>query len=114
MAGDESIVSGMAGRYATALFDLAKEQGSLDQVMADLTAIERMLRDSPDLMRLVRSPVFSADDQSRAMSLVLDKSGISGLSQNFIKLIARNRRLFSLTDMIRDFRTLYALSLIHI
>jgi len=108
VAGDESIVSGMAGRYATALFDLAKEQGSLDQVMADLTAIERMLRDSPDLMRLVRSPVFSADDQSRAMSMVLDKSGISGLSQNFIKLIARNRRLFSLTDMIRDFRTLYA------
>ena len=108
MAGDESIVAGMAGRYATALFDLAKEQGSVDQVAADLAAIEQMLAGSPDLTRLVRSPVFSAEDQSKAISAVLDKAGISGLTQNFVKLIARNRRLFALPDMIRDFRTLYA------
>lgn len=108
MAGDESIVAGMAGRYATALFDLAKEQGSIDQVMADLGAIERMLGESADLTRLVRSPVFSAEDQGKALSVVLDRAGVSGLTQNFVKLIARNRRLFSLADMIRDFRTLYA------
>jgi len=108
VAGDESIVSGVAGRYATALFDLAKEQGALDQVAGDLTSVGKLLTESPDLTRLVRSPVFSAEDQSRAMTAVLDKAGVSGLTQNFVKLIARNRRLFSLTDMIRDFATLYA------
>ncbi len=107
MAGDESIVAGMAGRYATALFDLAKEQGAVDAVASDLTTIEKLLGESVDLMRLVRSPVFSAQDQSNAMLAVLGKAGISGLTQNFIKLIARNRRLFSLPDMIRDFRTLF-------
>ena len=107
MAGDESIVAGMAGRYATALFDLAKEQGAVDQVAGDLANIEKMLGGSVDLQRLVRSPVFSAADQSGAMSAVLSKAGIAGLTQNFIKLIARNRRLFALQDMIRDFQTLY-------
>jgi len=108
VAGDESIVSGVAGRYATALFDLAKEQGALDQVAGDLTSVGKLLTESPDLTRLVRSPVFSAEDQSRAMTAVLDKAGVSGLTQNFVKLIARNRRLFSLDAMIRDFATLYA------
>src|SRR5450631_3175098 len=108
VADDESIVAGMAGRYATALFDLAKEQGALDAVAGDLSAVTTMLSQSPDLARLVRSPVFSAEDQARAMSAVLDKAGVSGLTQNFIKLIARNRRLFSLGDMIRDFQTLFA------
>ena len=107
MADDESIVAGMAGRYATALFDLAKEQGAVDAVAGDLTVIETLMTESPDLTRLVRSPVFSAIDQSQAMSAVLGKAGVSALTQNFIKLIARNRRLFALADMIRDFRTLY-------
>jgi len=108
VAGDESTVAGMAGRYATALFDLAKEQGALDVVAGDLSTIETLLNESADLTRLVRSPVFSAEDQSRAMTSVLAKAGVSGLTQNFVKLIARNRRLFSLADMIRDFRTLHA------
>jgi F-type H+-transporting ATPase subunit delta len=108
VAGDESIVAGMAGRYATALFDLAKEQGSVDAVANDLKTIETLLNESHDLTRLVRSPVFSADDQARAMTAVLGQAGVSGLTQNFIKLIARNRRLFALPDMIGGFRTLYA------
>jgi F-type H+-transporting ATPase subunit delta len=107
VAGDESIVAGMAGRYATALFDLAKEQGAVDAVAGDLTNVEKLLAESTDLQRLVRSPVFSAADQSNAMVAVLSKAGVSGLTLNFIKLIARNRRLFSLADMIRDFRKLY-------
>ena len=108
MAGDESSVSGVAGRYATALFDLAKDQGAVDAVANDLTAIEGLTAESADLTRLVRSPVFSAADQSRAFTAVLEKAGISALTQNFIKVIAHNRRLFALPDMIRDFRTLYA------
>jgi len=108
VAGDESSVSGVAGRYATALFDLAKEQGAVDAVAADLTTVGGLIASSPDLMRLVRSPVFSAKDQSRAFAAVLDKAGVSVLTQNFAKVIARNRRLFGLPDMIRDFKTLYA------
>ena len=108
MAGEDQGVTGMAGRYATALFDLAKEQGAVDKVSGDLDTVDKLLAESADLKRLVRSPVFSAADQSRAMTAILEKAGVSALTQNFIKLIARNRRLFSLDTMIRDFRTLYA------
>ena len=108
MAGEASSVSGVAGRYATALFDLAKDQGAVDATASDLTAIEGLLASSPELTRLVRSPVYSAEDQSRAFAAVLSKAGISGLTLNFIKVIARNRRLFGLPDMIRDFRILHA------
>ena len=108
VAGEDQGVTGMAGRYATALFDLAKEQGAIDKVSGDLDVIDKLLAESVDLKRLVRSPVFSAADQSRAMTAILEKAGVSALTQNFIKLIARNRRLFSLDTMIRDFRTLYA------
>ena len=86
MAGDDSIVAGVAGRYATALFDLAKEQGSLDQVAGDLGTIDKLLSESADLSRLVCSPVFSADDQSRAMSAVLGKAGVSGLTLSLIHI----------------------------
>ena len=108
MAGDESIVSGVPGRYATALFDLAKDQGAVDVVAKNLTVIDGLLHESADLMRLVRSPVFSADDQAKALTAVLGKAGVSELTLNFIKVIARNRRLFGLGDMIRDFRLIFA------
>jgi F-type H+-transporting ATPase subunit delta len=78
VAGENGIVSGMAGRYATALFELAVETKSLDQLHADLAAFETMLAASPELTRLVRSPVFGADEQARALDAVLDKAGISG------------------------------------
>ncbi len=108
MAAQGSTVEGVSGRYATALFELALEAKSLDDVGADLDAFQGMLEMSADLTRLVRSPVFSADDQNRAIKAVIDKAGMSGLAANFIALIAQNRRLFAVSDMIRDFRTLLA------
>lgn len=108
MAGDDSIVSGAAGRYATALFDLAKEEGALDTVAADLNRFDGMLTESKDLERLVRSPVFSADDQGKALSALLGKAGLSGLAVNFFKLLAANRRLFVVRDVIKGFRALLA------
>jgi F-type H+-transporting ATPase subunit delta len=102
------VTEGVAGRYASALFDLAQEQRSLDAVAADMTSLQRMLDESADLKRLVRSPAFSADDQGRAMKAILTKAGISGLSSNFIALVARNRRLFALEDMLKAFRALMA------
>ena len=108
MAGEQSIVSGMAGRYATALFELALESNALDTVTADLERFDALVADNPDLMRLVRSPVFGAGEQTKALTGVLDKAGISGIAANFLKVIASNRRLFAVRDMIRGYRALVA------
>ncbi len=108
MAGQDPIVAGMAGRYATALFELALEQKALDAVKADLARFDALLAGSADLQRLVRSPVFSSEEQLRAIAAVLDKGGISGIAANFIRLVARNRRLFAIGQMIRAFRHLVA------
>lgn len=102
------MMASMAGRYAAALFDLAKEQRQLPQVEADLKAFQAMLDASGDLRRLVRSPVVSAEDQAKALDAVLVKAGFSPLTGNFFKLIARNRRLFAVADMMRNFRALLA------
>jgi F-type H+-transporting ATPase subunit delta len=98
----------MAGRYATALFELANESKAVDQVQADLKSFAAMVASSPDLMRLVRSPVFSADDQARAIDAILDKSSISGLAKNFLRVIAANRRLFAVDEIIRGFNAMVA------
>jgi len=101
-------VSGVAGRYATALFELAEAQGALDAVAGDLASIMTMLNESSDLTRLVRSPIFSAEEQSRAFGAVLDKAGASGLVKNFVGLVIKNRRLFVLPGMIGAYTTLLA------
>jgi len=101
-------VSGVSGRYATALFELARDEKSIDAVKADLERFDAMRLDSADLKRLVRSPVFSSDVQSKALSAVLDKAGISGISANFLKVLTANRRLFAVDQVIRAFRALVA------
>ena len=108
MAGAEPIVSGMAGRYATALFELARDSNAIDAVRADLDRFDAMVAGSEDLGRLVRSPVFGADEQMRALAAVLAKAGVKGVSANFLMLVASNRRLFAVRDMIRAFRNLVA------
>jgi F-type H+-transporting ATPase subunit delta len=108
VAGEDPSVSGVSGRYATALFELARDEKSIDAVKADLDRFDALLNDSADLKRLVRSPVFSADTQSKALSAVLDKAGISGVPANFLKVLTANRRLFAVSDVIRAFRALVA------
>ena len=108
MAGEVSIVSGMAGRYATALFELALEEKAIDSVMADLDRFGALVDESADLRRLVRSPVFTAEEQRKALAAVLDKAGIAGLAANFLKVVASNRRLFAARDMVRAYRQLVA------
>ena len=108
MAEENSIVSGVSGRYANALFELALDSGTLDAVEKDLSRFSDLLTESDDLSRLVRSPVFAADDQQRAVSAVLSAAGIGGLVGNFIKVAAGNRRLFAVPGMIADFRRLAA------
>ena len=93
-------MSGLAGRYATALFELADEAKALDAVADDLRALKALLAESDSLRRLVRSPVLSRDEQGRAIEAVLSKAGASPLTLKFIGVAAANRRLFALPGMI--------------
>ena len=98
----------MAGRYATALFELAREQNGIDRVKVDLDRFEALVDEVADLARLLRSPVFSAEEQTRALSGVLDRAGIDGLAANVLKLLGTNRRLFAALDVARGYRALVA------
>ncbi len=102
------ITASVAGRYASALFELAEQQGLVRDVEDDLTRFQALMDESPDLKRLVRSPVFSAEAQEKAIGAVVERAGITGLGSNFLRLIARNRRLFAAPDMIRAYRSLAA------
>jgi len=98
----------MAGRYATALFELALDEKATDAVRKDLDQFDAMISGSADLNRLVRSPVFGVDEQIKALAAILDKAGIKGLAANFLRVITTNRRLFAVRDMIRGYRALMA------
>lgn len=108
MAGDTTLVAGIAGRYATALFDLARESDTLETAAEELKAFEALLHESEDFARLVRSPVFSAAEQGVAIEALVQQSNISSLIGNFLKLLAKNRRLFVLADIAKAFRKLLA------
>ncbi|MBV9561871.1 MAG: F0F1 ATP synthase subunit delta [Bradyrhizobium sp.] len=108
MAAEDPSVSGVSGRYATALFELARDEKSVDAVKADLDKFHQLLTESDDLRRLVRSPVFSADTQAKALAAVLEKAEISGIAANFLKVLTANRRLFAVADVIRAFSALVA------
>ena len=106
LAKEETYVSGVAGRYAQALFDLAKESKTTDKVAADLSTFQGMIDGSDDLRRFIKSPAFSSEEQTNALSALLNKAGIAGVAANFLKLVAHKRRLFAVADMIRDYHTL--------
>lgn len=103
-----TLVSGVAQRYATALFELAEESGAVDTVAAALDAFNGLLAESDDLTRLIESPAFTAEEQVAAIKAVLEKAGISGLAANFIGLVASKRRLFALPGMIAGYKRLVA------
>jgi len=96
----------MAGRYAQALFALAEETGTTEKVAADLATFAQLAASSPDLQRFIKSPVFSAEEQVRALDAILARAEIGGVAANFLKLVAAKRRLFAIVEMIRDFNLL--------
>ena len=108
MTGEGPIISGMAGRYAGALFELALDNKAVDAVKKDLDQFDTLVESSADLNRLIRSPTFGADEQLKALSAILAKAGITGLAANFLRVITTNRRLFAVRDMIRAYRALVA------
>lgn len=110
VATTDQTVSGVPGRYASALFELAREEKATEQVGQQLATVQAAIDQSEDLGRLVRSPVFSADDQVAALAAVGQQIGISGTALNFLRLVAKNRRLAALPDMIRAYATLLSQS----
>jgi F-type H+-transporting ATPase subunit delta len=108
VAQSGSLISGVAERYAGSLFELARQENSVSKVEADLGRFEELLDGSDDLKRLISSPVFSAEDQLHAISAIADKAKIIGLAGNFLRVVAKNRRLFAVPGMIRAFRQIAA------
>jgi F-type H+-transporting ATPase subunit delta len=103
VASEATGVSGLAERYARALFDLADEEHALDPVAGDLKSLAAMLAGDADLRRMIRSPVLDRASQGRAMAAIADAAQLSRLTRNFLGLLARNRRLFALPEMIDAF-----------
>jgi F-type H+-transporting ATPase subunit delta len=103
LASESTGVSGLAERYAAALFELADERHALDAVADDLRALRAMLHDSPDLSRLIRSPVLSREEQGKAILLVAERAALSQLTRDFLAVVARNRRLFAVPAMIEAY-----------
>ncbi len=100
MAVEDIGLSGLPGRYALAMLDLADERNQLDPVAEDLRGLKAAIDGSDDLRRLIRSPLYTRDQQSRAMTAILDQAGVGDLTRRFVLLVARNRRLFALDRMI--------------
>ena len=100
MAGENTSLSGLAGRYALALLDLADEQKQLDQVADDLRGLKELIGESEDLRRLISNPIYSRDQQAKALEAILDKAGGGQLTRRFLLVVAHNRRLFAVPSMI--------------
>jgi F-type H+-transporting ATPase subunit delta len=108
VASEEPVVSGLAGRYATAVFELAQEDKCVDAVARDFAALKTMIADSADLRLFVRAPVFSRDEQKKGMDALLRRMEASPLTVRFVLTLAEKRRLFALTDIISGFEKLLA------
>ena len=108
VADASQVISGVAERYASSLFELALEGGTIDAVAADLNRFQAMIDESDDLKRLVQSPVFTAEDQVKAISVIGEKAGFNALVLNFLKVVASNRRLFAVPGMVAAYRQIAA------
>lgn len=103
-----SLTSGAAGRYSTALFELAREAGELDRAEADLNQLAEALETSLELNELIRNPVYTRAEQEKGMAAIAERMGLSQLVRNVVGLMAQKRRLFALPQMIAMFRALLA------
>ena len=108
--GGGTIQASLGGRYATALFDLARQQGQLTAVESSLKTVSSAMTESADLSALVKSPLVGRDDAARAIAALVPVLGLDPLTANFLGVLAQNRRLGDLPAIIRAFRDLAARS----
>lgn len=124
MANTASISANVAGRYAQAVFDIAREQGDVDLLAGQVDDLGRALSESEDLRTLTTSPLYSREEQGRAIGAVAERMGLSPVLANTLRIMARNNRLFAVPELVRSLKSLVAeargevtaevLSLIHI
>jgi F-type H+-transporting ATPase subunit delta len=103
LASETTGVSGLAERYAAALFELADERRQLDPVADELRQLRDMLNGSADLARVVKSPVLSRAEQAKAIAALAEHAGMSPLARDFLAVVAANRRLFAVPAMIEAY-----------
>jgi F-type H+-transporting ATPase subunit delta len=103
LASEATGVSGLAERYAAALFDLSDERRILDETAANLRELSGMLRASAELSRLIRSPILSREEQGKAIAALAERAGFSPVVRDFLAVVARNRRLFAVPAMIEAY-----------
>ena len=108
VANSVSMSQSIAGRYAQAVFDIAKEDGGLDALAQQTEDLGSALKDSADLRALISSPIYTRDDQSRAIAALSQRMGLSPVLANTLQLMARNRRLFVLPQLARQLQALIA------
>ena len=108
MSSHKAIVSGISGRYAVALFELALENKALEAIESDLVGLKAQLQESADLQSLVTSPLYSRDDQVAGVTAVAEAAKMSGLTVKFLGVLAANRRLDTLLPTINAFEMLAA------
>lgn len=99
-----SISTGIAARYATAIFELAKEDNALPTLESDVDTLDASLRDSAEFRSLISSPVYSREDQEKGITAIAAKAGLSTLLSNTLALMATKRRLFVLPALVRELR----------
>lgn len=104
MAASSAASSGVAQRYASALFELARERDALDTVAADLDRLQAMLAESAELGRLFSSPIVSRAEQRRAVATLAERVGFAELTRNFLGVLAEHRRLSALPAIARAYR----------
>ena len=102
------IRASLAGRYASALFDLAREQRQIESIGKSLEALSQALVDSKDFNELVTSPLVSREEAGKAFDALAPQLGLDPLTANFLGVLARNGRKSQLQSVIRAFRRLAA------
>ncbi|MCX7864968.1 MAG: F0F1 ATP synthase subunit delta, partial [Novosphingobium sp.] len=103
MENSGGITASLQGRYASALFDLASESGSVSIVESDLEKLDQALRESSDLAALIRNPRISREAAGKVMREIAGLLGLSDLTSKFLGVLAANRRLARLPEIIRAF-----------
>ena len=108
VASDTSLAAGLAGRYATALYELADEAKQLDTVASDLARVRAMIDESDELRRMINSPLISREQQAKSIDALVAQAGVGDLTRRFVRIVASNRRLFALRSIIEVFTRMLA------
>ncbi len=108
MSASATLTAGAAGRYATALFEIAKDAGNIAAVESDLDQLQAAINESSDLQAVLASPIYSRDEQAGVLAAITKKMGLGSVVSNTVALMAANRRLFVLGDMISQVKALAA------